>query len=82
MMRRRRAELGLTNLDFEEKVRAHRKLEVMLEMLSRVEPRPTPREGEPHHQLGLLLDAVLLSHRAADRAARDLAMNTCQEPTD
>ena len=81
-MRRRRAELSLTNLDFEEKLRAHRKLEVMLEMLSRVEPRPAPRNGEPHHHLGLLLDAVLLSRRATERAACDLAMAMRREPKD
>ena len=82
IMRRRRTELGLANLDLEEKVRAHGKLEVMLEMLAKVEPRPTPRLGEPHHQLGMLLDAVMLTRRNMDHAARDLANISRHEPVD
>ena len=54
----------------------------MLEMMSRVEPRPIPRDNEPHHKLGMLLDAVLVTRRATERAEWDLEVVMCQGPRD
>ena len=81
-LRRKRAEMGLNDQDIEERVKAHRYIEVMLELLQKVEARPTPVDGEPHHELGLRLDAVLLCRRNLDRAARELTIGTKRVPRD
>ena len=74
--------MGLNDQDLEERVRAHLYVEVMLELLQKVEARPAPNEGEPHHELGLLLDAMLLCRHNLDRAARELTINTHRVPRD
>ena len=81
-LHRKRAKMGLNDHDLEERVRAHRYVEVMLELLQKVEARPTPIEGEPHHELGLRLDAVLLCRRNLDRAVRELTVGTHRVPRD
>ena len=74
--------MGLNDQDLEERVRAHRYIEVMLELLQKVEARPTPVDGELHHELGLRLDAVLLCRRNLDRAVKELTIGTRRVPRD
>ena len=58
-LHKQQAELGLNNLDMEDRIRGHRRLESRLELMARLESRPVPQENMPHHKLGFKLDALL-----------------------
>ena len=79
---RKRVELALNDQAIEDRIKAHRYIEQMLEILQKVEGQPTPVEGEPHHELGLRLDALILARRNLDRAARDLTVGARRVPRD
>ena len=77
-LRKRRAELGLNNLDMEDRIRGHRRLESLLELMVRLETRPVPREDMPHHKLGFRLDVLLTARRVTEHAAKDLEISMHQ----
>ena len=64
----------MTDQVMEDRIKAHRYIEEMLQILQKTVGRPTPVEGEPHHEIGLLLDAVIMARRNLDRAAKDLTV--------
>ena len=80
--RQKRVALGLNDQAMEDRIKAHCYIEEMLEMLQKVEGRPIPVDGEAHHELGLRLDAVILSRRNLDRAAKELTIGARRVPRD
>ena len=62
------------------RVKAHQYIEEMLQKLQKVPARPSPRDGEPYLQIGLLLDAVVMARKNLDRAAKDLAVGVRRGP--